>query len=113
MKIEGDITFAEIPTPFTGATVVVRVEDTRRADAPATVIAEQRIAGVFRVPGNLETIPFSIECPPECDLSGCSLRVHVDVDGTGEVSRGDYVSMQSYPLAGGPSRLNVTVKPVK
>lgn len=113
MKIEGDIAFAEIPTPFSGATVVVRVEDIRRADALAAVIAEQRISGVSRAPGNVENIPFSIECPAECDLARCSIRVHVDLGGTGEVSRGDYVSTQSYPLAGGPSRLNVIVKPVK
>lgn len=114
MRIEGDIYFTEIPAPFTGATIIVKVEDIRRADASAVVITEQRIVNVSRSPGSRDPVPFSIEYLATGDPANYSLRVHVDVGTTGEVSPGDYVSTRSYPLAGidPPARLAVEVNPV-
>jgi hypothetical protein len=41
--------------------------------------------------------------------------VRVDVDGDGHVSRGDYVSMESYPVLtfDSPSRVTIRVRPVE
>jgi uncharacterized lipoprotein YbaY len=115
MRIDGQVAFTEILAPFSGATVIVKVEDVRYADAPAVVIAEQRISQVSRSPSNREPVPFSIECPVAEDLGAYALRVHVDIDASGDVSPGDYVSTQSYPLTGVPAsgRLVVRVQPVR
>jgi hypothetical protein len=115
MRLEGLIEFTEILAPFSGATVLVKVEDVRRADAPAVVIAEQRIPQLSRSPSNREPVPFSIEYPGDGELACYSLRVHVDTDGDGEVSPGDYVSTQSYPVTGVASsgHLVVRVQPVR
>lgn len=115
MRIDGDIYFREITAPFTGATIIVRIEDARRADASSVVIAEQRIVNVSRSPGDRDPAPFSIEYQGTVDPANYSLRAHVDVDATGEVSPGDYVSTQNYSLAGivPPARLAVEVNPVR
>jgi hypothetical protein len=115
MRIEGQIEFAQVLTPFADATVIVKVEDTRRADAPGVVIAEQRIRHVSRIPGQHVPVLFAIDCPAGGELSHCVLRVHVDIDASGDVSSGDYVSTQSYPLAGvaSPARMVVRVEPVR
>ncbi|MGB7924387.1 MAG: YbaY family lipoprotein [Pyrinomonadaceae bacterium] len=114
MRIDGEIQFTEIKASFSGATVIVRVEDCGRADASAVVVAEQKIADVSRAPGERESVPFSIDYQASGDAANYSLRAHVDVDSSGEVSPGDYVSTQSYPLAGidPPARLTVEVEPV-
>jgi len=42
------------------------------------------------------------------------VRVHADVDGDGRVSRGDYVSMQSYPVTADTSgRMEIVVREVR
>jgi uncharacterized lipoprotein YbaY len=110
MRIVGHIEFAEILAPFADATVIVKVEDTRRADAPAVVIAEQRIRHVSRAPGQHAPVLFAIECSADSELAHYALKAHVDVDASGDVSVGDYVSTQSYPLAEVASLAQVIVR---
>jgi Type III secretion system lipoprotein chaperone (YscW) len=114
MRIKGQIEFAEILVPLADATVIVKVEDTRRADAPAAIIAEQRIRHVSRLPGQHALVWFAIDCPAGRELSHCALRVLVDVDASGDVLSRDYVSTQSFPLAGvaSPAGMVVRVEPV-
>lgn len=80
------------------AEVVAQVEDVSRADAPSQVIAEERHQGVKVEPGAV--IPFEIQVPAELvdEGSSYSVRVHVDVAGTGEVEVGDLVSTSSHPV---------------
>ena len=40
------------------------------------------------------------------------MTAHVDLDGDGEVERGDYVTMQSYPVTRETSELEIVVRPV-
>lgn len=114
MNIEGAVYFSAISASFSNATVIVRIEDTSRADAPARVISEHRVSGVARSPENRDPVPFAIHLPEAEVVSCCSLRVHVDVGSTGEISPGDYVSTQSYPLRSNSSapHLRVVVEPV-
>lgn len=78
------------------AGVRVVVEDVSRMDAPSTVVAEQRLRDVELH----DAIPFELAIPTaEVDGSSrYSVRVHVDVSGSGEVSKGDYVSTASHPV---------------
>ena len=115
MRVEGEVYFSEIPDPFVGATVIIRVEDTSRADAAAELISERRLTGVSRSPDNPYFIPFVIDVPTTKAELSCSIRVHVDVNSTGEITSGDYVSTQSYQLKSNssPIRLQVVVHAVR
>jgi hypothetical protein len=58
-------------------------------------------------------LPFVVEIPAELvdDHHNYSVRVHVDVSGSGEVNVGDLVSTQTYPVLthglGNEARINV------
>jgi hypothetical protein len=102
----------EPPPP--GATVRVEVRDVAYADAPATVLG----AGVTQVAETsadtsaearpvLGTVTCEVERAPEMGVVWC----HVDVDGDGRVSSGDYITTQSWPVPpGGAGEMTVTVR---
>ncbi len=112
--VEGKITFEQGVQPFTGATMHVRLEDVSVADAPARVVAEDTRRDVSFDPQSEESLKFAIE-GAEPDLKASySVRAHIDLDGDGQVSRGDFISMQSYPVLtfGYPRQVSVLVRRV-
>lgn len=112
-SISGTIEFQNVGEPAFGVTVYVRVQDTGRADAPALTAVEEVLLGVNIVPG-APPAPFTIHGIPQNPDAHYTVRVHADVDGDGRVSRGDYVSTQSYPLPAGGQRavLAILARPV-
>jgi putative lipoprotein len=92
--------------------VVVRVEDVSRADAPARVVGEARLG----TRGVAAAFPLAASVPVDLVDERCAyaVRVHVDVDGDGQVSAGDYVSTQAHPVLtrGAPARVAVPVRQV-
>lgn len=96
MSIRGTVDFQGVKEPVSDVTVHVRLEETSRADAKATTVAEQVIDHVNIVPEG-PPIPFTLPMPPN-ENGRFVVRVHADVAGDGKVSRGDYVSTQSYPV---------------
>jgi putative lipoprotein len=84
--------------PVAADELVVQVEDVSRADAPSTVVGERRLRGVELRPG--AAVPVAVEVPAvELDEGAeYSVRVHVDVSGSGDVEVGDLVSTQTYPV---------------
>jgi putative lipoprotein len=109
--------FILLPTaimPGIAAQVVVKVEDISRADAPAIVVGEQRLASVFLSSGG--RVPFEIQVPAErIDERGSySVSAHIDLGGSGQVEPGDYISTQTYPVLTGryPDDVEVEVRPV-
>jgi uncharacterized lipoprotein YbaY len=115
MRIEGEICFSKIYASFTNATISIKIENVSHADAVARVIFEHHLTGVSRSPDNHGPVPFVISFQETEPLSHCSLRIHVDVNATGEVTLGDYVSTQNYLLNNNssPIHLQVIVYPVK
>jgi putative lipoprotein len=96
--VEGEIVLPNAELPDEAAEFVVQVEDVSRADAPSTVVGEQRVRDVQLTPGG--RLRFHVEVPasrvdPRLNYS---LRAHVDVSGTGEVESGDLLTTQSYPV---------------
>ena len=112
--ISGRIVFGGKVKSFSGATAYVRLEDVSRADASATTVAEQVIKGVSHQTGKEEAVSFILYGDPPEEHSDYSVRVHVDVDGDGEISVGDYISTESYPVLtyGRPARVDVRVEEV-
>ena len=95
--ISGTIQFEDVRRPATDVTVYVRVEETSRLDAPASRIAEVVLRGVHLFPGS-PPIPFTVHDVFFDPSEHYVVQVHADVDGDGQVTRGDYVSVQSYPV---------------
>jgi putative lipoprotein len=97
-KIRVEIVAPSFGSTVEAAEVVAQVEDVSRADAPSVVVAEERLQDVKVEPGAV--ISFEIDVPAELvdSKSSYSVRVHVDVAGTGEVEVGDLVSTTSNPV---------------
>jgi hypothetical protein len=111
-SIAGTIEFQDVAEPAMGVTVRVRVQDTVRADAKARTVAEQVIPNVTIVTG-APALPFRVEGVPEDPNAQYTVRVHADVDGDGRVSKGDFISMQSFPAkTGGEEALAVVARRV-
>jgi hypothetical protein len=97
--------------PPAAAPVVVQVRDTSLADAPATVLAEAR----GQVRGELGSWLDTVEIGLPAGTAGRDTTVwaHVDVDGDGRVSRGDFVTTASHPVPPGDEvRVAVGVRQV-
>lgn len=113
--VSGSISFDDDASAFAGATVYVRVEDVSYADASSKVLAEQVMRDVSRLGESEEDLEFRIYGRITDERASYSVSVHVDVDGDGEVSLHDYITMQSYPILtqGHPRKLSVRVREVK
>jgi Type III secretion system lipoprotein chaperone (YscW) len=113
-NLNGTIEFQDVTEPSSNATVHVRVQETVRVDAPAVTVAEAVIRNVDIAPGAKST-PFTVRGIPRKASARYTVRVHVDVDGSGVVSRGDYVSTQSYPFQTGsePVVMKIAVRRVR
>jgi hypothetical protein len=80
-----------------GGTVRVLVEDTTRADAAATVVA-QSVEPLTRPLAAGERLAFSLTVPEVDEHARYNVRVHVDRSGSGEVSPGDRITTRAYPV---------------
>ncbi len=110
---QGRIVFDE-DVDLEGATIHVRLEDVGRADARAPVIARTVVPSPVS-PASSRGVPFSLEGPPLDPRGQYGLRVHVDLDGDGQVGRGDFVSTTTYPVEAArlPVELSVWVHRVR
>jgi hypothetical protein len=91
--------------PPAGSAVRVEIRDAGLQDAGAATVAE---AGT-RTRHCEEGEPFAaatVELPANRG-SNAIVWVHVDVDGSGDVTVGDYITMQSYPARGDRMRVEV------
>lgn len=75
-----------------GKPVRIEIRDTSLADAPAVLV--QRVDCTVRETATSIPLTLDVEHVPP----GSTLWVHVDVDGDGRVSEGDFITVESYPL---------------
>ena len=112
--VRGEIALPTSGPLGTSADVIVQVEDVSRADAPSIVVGEQRQHGVFLHGGAV--LPFAVEIPARFidERRSYSVRVHINMSGSGNVEVGDLVSTQTYPVLtrGYGSEARITVKRV-
>lgn len=86
----------------------VELRDTSLADAPAVPI-KQVNATVNREGSK----PVRITMDPGSLPEGTTVWVHLDVDRDGRVSKGDYITVQSYPASiSGPQEMTIQLKRV-
>lgn len=113
--VTGRVVFGPESGAFSRAVVRVRLEDVSRADAAARVVAEQVIRDVSHKPGADEVVAFGLDGEWPDDRCDYVVRVHVDLNGDGQVKRGDYVSVESHPVLtrGHPREVAVRVHRVE
>jgi hypothetical protein len=113
--VKGKVMFEEEALPFTGATMYVHLENITAADIASEVVADYVERDIAFDPKNTRDLFFTIAGKAPDPRASYAVRVHIDVDGDGEVSRGDFISMQSYPVItfGYPSEVSILVRQVK
>lgn len=94
VAITGKVKFERNATPFEKATAYVSLLDVSRQDAPSETIAKQVIKNV-----ELGEFSFSLSGIIKDPTGMYVVSVHVDVDGDGEVSAGDYITTGYYQIS--------------
>lgn len=100
--VQGLIIFDEPVESFSNATVYLKVEDVSLQDVASVVISEDTIEGVSMDADNIQQVPYMIYHPDLQERMTYSLSVHVDVDGDGSLSNGDYYSTWHNPVPTDP-----------
>lgn len=96
--VRGEVLIPAGGRPTAPADVTIYVEDVSRADAPSVVVGEQQFSNIT-LPSD-EPLKFEIEVPEDKidERRIYSVRAHIDSSRTGEMSQGDLISTQSYPV---------------
>jgi uncharacterized lipoprotein YbaY len=112
--VKGEITFETDIQPFSGATIYIRLEDITFTDAASKVIAEYVEQNVSFNPKTNNIIPFTIVGQAPDLQANYVVSVHIDIDKDGEVSSGDFLNTQSYPVItyGYPNQVSIIVHQV-
>ncbi|MFY9556962.1 MAG: YbaY family lipoprotein [Blastocatellia bacterium] len=112
--VTGEIFVDKQADSFSGATVHVRLEDTSYSDAPSKAAAQQTIRNVSHKKGSETRLEFALRGKRPDEKASCFVSAHVDVNNDGEVSVGDYITMESYPVltSGYPDHVRVRVQEV-
>ena len=100
------VTITSDTTLPAGKPVRVEVRDTSVADAAAIVVTSQ----TARVPPSGEPLVVTLQL--DRVESGYTIWAHVDTDSNGRVSKGDLITMESYPVARSGEQTTVRVRSV-
>jgi uncharacterized lipoprotein YbaY len=95
---------ADLTFPFAG---VVEVLDVTYADAPSTTVGSRPIMVAGPAP-----IPFEMDVADIDPRRSYAVSVHLDSDGDASISKGDFITMESFPVLtnGHGSHLDVTAR---
>jgi uncharacterized lipoprotein YbaY len=106
---------------FPNATVFIRLIDVSVVDAASKVVLEKVIKNIdyckdtSRSQGRkFFSMPFRLYGKISDNQARYAISIHIDMDGDGIVSIGDYINMQSYPVIthGNPKYVSVKVKQI-
>lgn len=97
-SIQGIIIFDEPIETFSNATIYLKVEDVSLQDVGSRLITEKSIDGISVDENTVEPIPYMLSYPELDERMTYSLSVHIDIDGDGTLSSGDYYSPWNNPV---------------
>ncbi len=111
-SIQGMIIFDGEVESFSNATTYLKVEDVSLQDVSSIVVAEDIITSVSLNADDVQPVQYFINFPQLEERMTYSLSVHVDVDGDGNLSNGDYYSTwhNPVPTEAGAHELDVHVE---
>ena len=107
--VQGMIIFDEPVESFSNATIYLEVEDVSLQDVASVVISEDTIDDVSMDARNIQPVEYMIYHPELDERMTYSLSVHVDVDGDGNLSKGDYYSTWHNPVPTDPGMHDLDV----
>ncbi len=113
--VEGKIVFDQYAKSFSHGTVYIYLEDVSMADVLSKVICEDVIADVNYDATSNTTIDFGLYGKIPNYQARYAVRVHVDIDRDGKVTKGDFINMESYYVIthGNPNNVSVHVRQIK
>ena len=91
-----------------GSPLRVELRDTSFADAPAVVVKKVETT----VPKTGRTASLAVAMGVTAVPEGSTVWAHVDVDRDGRVSKGDWISVESYPVTSTTAKLTIKLKKV-
>ncbi len=94
-ELRGEVQLAAVPQPVIGGTLVVQLADVSRAGASAEVVAELTLRDVSLGSAD-DRIGFVLQVPALDPRRTYTIEAHLDVDGSGDVSVGDYRTMEHF-----------------
>ena len=115
-EVSGSIVVGAELDSFDNALLRVFLEDVSLQDVSAKVIDQQITHGIGHVSGTESRHPFRLAIVGLDERASYAVRAHVDRHGDGEISVGDGITMQSYPVLtfGYPTtQLTLRVRQVK
>jgi hypothetical protein len=105
LVVEGIIHLVGVSSSTPNATVYVQIVGVSLADAPSIVVAEKVIPDFqIDIDGPAE-IRFSISTSNLNRRANYALIAHIDVNGSGEITQGDYLTMENFPVSPVGSRV--------
>ncbi|WP_214044814.1 protease inhibitor I42 family protein [Methanomethylovorans sp.] len=110
--LTGNISFEGQNISFSNATAYIIIEDVNSADNSPRVVAEQTIQGIYINQRTNGIIHYAVPTDELEQDKEYLLSVHIDVDGNGNISQSDYVTIQRYPLISNSKVLDVIVQKV-
>jgi uncharacterized lipoprotein YbaY len=113
VRVTGEIKMPAGTEPNNRAIAHVHLLDTSLADAPSTVLARLEVENMEESLTPDGRLPFVLKCQVADDRISLSLQAHIDNDRDGKMSRGDFINVQSYPVATAEEQGFVVVETVK
>ena len=115
--ITGKVIFDKISKPFKNGTVYVRLEDVSKQDAQSATISEQvirnvKISNEDLSAGKFPEFEFALRIGQWEGKKMYVITAHVDVDGDGRISLGDYITQAYYSIHDISKSINVHVTEV-
>jgi len=107
-SISGSINFPSDAQTFSGAKLMIRLEAIGMMDAAAQVVAQATQQNV----SYQAHLPFVLRgtLPESEDHTRYNVRVHISLDGSDDISKGDYLTKQSYTVLQDSTSEELTVE---
>lgn len=94
-ELRGEVELAAVPQAVVDGILRIQLADVSRADASAEVIAEMTVTGVTLKSVD-DRVGFALQVPELDPKRTYTIEAHLDVDGSGDVSIGDYRTMEHF-----------------